>query len=126
MDRLLSGDVGFGKTEVSLHAVYRAFLNNKQTIFLAPLVVLAYEHYESIRERLKSFGVNVALMTRMSTGPEIKAVLKGLKEGTIHCVIGTHRLLSPDIKFCDLGLVVVDEEHKFGVTDKEKIMHLKS
>lgn len=126
MDRLLSGDVGFGKTEVSLHAVYRAFLNEKQTIFLAPLVVLAYEHYESIRERLKPFGVNVAMMTRMSTTKEIKAVLAGLKDGSIHCVIGTHRLLSPDIKFRNLGLVVVDEEHKFGVTDKEKIMHLKA
>ncbi|MBP6921698.1 DEAD/DEAH box helicase, partial [Candidatus Gracilibacteria bacterium] len=126
MDRLLSGDVGFGKTEVSLHAVYRAFLNEKQTIFLAPLVVLAYEHYESIRERLKPFGVNVAMMTRMSTTQEIKAVLAGLKDGSIHCVIGTHRLLSPDIKFQNLGLVVVDEEHKFGVTDKEKILHLKA
>lgn len=126
MDRLLSGDVGFGKTEVSLHAVYRAHLNNKQTIFLAPLVVLAYEHYESIRERLKPFGINVALLTRMSTTKETSAVLKWLKDGTIHCVIGTHRLLSPDIKFADLGLVVVDEEHKFGVTDKEKIMHLKA
>jgi transcription-repair coupling factor (superfamily II helicase) len=126
MDRLLSGDVGFGKTEVSLHAVYRAFLNEKQTIFLAPLVVLAYEHYESIRERLKPFGVNVAMMTRMSTTKEIKAVLAGLKDGSIHCVIGTHRLLSPDIKFRNLWLVVVDEEHKFGVTDKEKIMHLKA
>ena len=126
MDRLLSGDVGFGKTEVSLHAVYRAFLNFKQTIFLAPLVVLAYEHYESMRERLKSFGLNIALLTRMSTTKEEKAVLKGLKDGSIHCVIGTHRLLSPDIHFRDLGLVVVDEEHKFGVTDKEKIMHLKA
>lgn len=126
MDRLLSGDVGFWKTEVSLHAVYRAFLNEKQTIFLAPLVVLAYEHYESISERLKPFGVNVAMMTRMSTTKEIKSVLAGLKDGSIHCVIGTHRLLSPDIKFRNLGLVVVDEEHKFGVTDKEKIMHLKA
>lgn len=106
--------------------MYRAFLNEKQTIFLAPLVVLAYEHFESIRERLKPFGVNVAMITRMSTGPEIKAVLRGLKDGSIHCVIGTHRLLSPDIQFRNLGLVVVDEEHKFGVTDKEKIMHLKS
>jgi transcription-repair coupling factor (superfamily II helicase) len=76
MDRLLSGDVGFGKTEVSLHAVYRAHLNNKQTIFLAPLVVLAYEHYESIRERLRPFGINVALLTRMSTTKETSAVLK--------------------------------------------------
>lgn len=76
MDRLLSGDVGFGKTEVALHAVYRAFLNHKQTIFLAPLVVLAYEHYESIRDRMKVFGVNIALLTRMSTTKEINAVLK--------------------------------------------------
>lgn len=106
--------------------MYRAFLNEKQTIFLAPLVVLAYEHYESISERLKPFGVNVAMMTRMSTTREIKAVLAGLKDGSIDCVIGTHRLLSPDIKFRNLGLVVVDEEHKFGVTDKEKILHLKA
>jgi transcription-repair coupling factor (superfamily II helicase) len=102
MDRLLSGDVGFGKTEVSLHAVYRAFLNHKQTIFLAPLVVLAYEHYESITERMKPFGINIALLTRMSTTKEINSVLKGLKDGSIHCVVGTHRLLSPDIKFHDL------------------------
>jgi len=126
MDRLLSGDVGFGKTEVALHAVYRAFLNHKQTIFLSPLVVLAYEHFEEISKRVKAFGIHVALLTRMSTTKEEKEVLKGLKDGSIHCVIGTHRLLSPDIKFADLGLVVVDEEHKFGVTDKEKILHLKA
>ncbi len=126
MDRLLSGDVWFGKTEVSLHAVYRAFLNKKQSIFLAPLVVLAYEHYESICERLRHFGVKVALLTRMSTKKEEKMVLEWLKNGSIHCVVWTHRLLSPDIKFLDLGLVVVDEEHKFGVSDKEKIIHLKS
>ncbi len=126
MDRLLSGDVGFGKTEVSLHAVYRAYLNQKQAIFLAPLVVLAYEHYESLRERLKPFGINVALLTRMSTTKEEKAVLRGLKDGSIHCIVGTHRLLSSDIHFHNLGLVVVDEEHKFGVTDKEKILALKA
>ena len=126
MDRLLSGDVGFGKTEVALHAVYRAFLNHKQTIFLSPLVVLAYEHFEEISRRVKAFGINVSLLTRMSTTREEKEVLKGLRDGSIHCIIGTHRLLSPDIKFADLGLVVVDEEHKFGVTDKEKILHLKA
>lgn len=126
MDRLLSWDVGFGKTEVALHAVYRAFLNQKQTIFLAPLVVLAYEHFEEISKRLRLFGVNVALLTRFSTTKEEKEVLKWLKNGSIHCVIGTHRLLSPDIHFYDLGLVVVDEEHKFGVSDKEKILKLRA
>ena len=90
------------------------------------MVVLAYEHFEEISKRVKAFGINVALLTRMSTTKEEKEVLKGLKDGSIHCIIGTHRLLSPDIKFADLGLVVVDEEHKFGVTDKEKILHLKA
>lgn len=102
MDRLLSGDVGFGKTEVSLHAVYRAFLNQKQTIFLAPLVVLAYEHFEEISQRLQPFGVRVALLTRMSTRREEEAVIQGLRSGAIHCVVGTHRLLSPDIRCADL------------------------
>lgn len=113
MDRLLSGDVGFGKTEVAFHAIYRAFLNAKQTLFIAPLVVLAYEHYDACMNRLAPFGVRVDILTRLSTQKEIRIALEKLKNGTTHVLIGTHRLLSPDIQCLNLGLMVVDEEHKF-------------
>jgi transcription-repair coupling factor (superfamily II helicase) len=126
MDRLLSGDVGFGKTEVAMNAIYRAFLNHKQAIVISPLVVLAIEHFESLTKRLEPFGVNVAVLARVSTTKEEKQVLQGLRDGSIHCVVGTHRLLSPDVEFRNLGLLVIDEEHRFGVLDKEKLTALKS
>ena len=126
MDRLLSGDVGFGKTEVAMNAIYRAFLNRKQAALISPLVILAIEHFESLSKRLEPFGVNVAVLSRVSTTKEEKIVLQGLRDGTIHCVVGTHRLLSPDIEFQNLGLLVVDEEHRFGVMDKEKLTAMKA
>lgn len=126
MDRLLSWDVGFGKTEVAMNAIYRAFLNRKQSALISPLVVLAFEHYESLQKRLESFWVNVAILTRVSTTREEKDTLKWLRDGTIHCVVGTHRLLSEDISFKNLGLLVVDEEHKFWVMDKERLKKLRA
>ena len=126
MDRLLSGDVGFGKTEVAFHAIYRAFLNAKQTLLLTPLVVLAYEHFEACKQRLEPFGIKVDILTRLSTGKEVRQTLQKLKEGSVHVVVGTHRLLSSDIDCFNLGLMVVDEEHKFGVKDKERILNMKT
>lgn len=121
MDRLLSGDVGFGKTEVAMNAAYRAALNGRQTAFVSPLVVLAYEHFESLTKRFETYGMKVAVLTRFSREAEERLVLKGLKDGTVDIVVGTHRLLSTDVRFKNLGLLVVDEEHRFGVLDKEKI-----
>ena len=121
MDRLLSGDVGFGKTEVAMNAAYRSVLNGRQVAFVSPLVVLAYEHSESLTKRFEPYGVKVAVLTRFTREAEERLILKGLKDGTIDIVVGTHRLLSTDVRFRDLGLLVVDEEHRFGVLDKEKI-----
>lgn len=126
MDRLLSGDVGFGKTEVAFHAIYRAFLNAKQVLFIAPLVVLAFEHYDACMQRFQAFGVKVDILTRLSTTKEVQQTLHRLKHGEVHIVVGTHRLLSEDVACFNLGLIVVDEEHKFGVKDKERILHMKS
>ncbi|MDD5377075.1 MAG: CarD family transcriptional regulator [Candidatus Gracilibacteria bacterium] len=126
MDRLLSGDVGFGKTEVAMNAIYRAFLNGKQSILISPLVVLAYEHMESLQKRLTYFGVRLGVLTRFSTQKEAAGILAGLENGTIDCVVATHRILGEGVVFKDLGLLVIDEEHKFGVLDKEKINALKS
>ncbi|MDD3119867.1 MAG: CarD family transcriptional regulator [Candidatus Gracilibacteria bacterium] len=126
MDRLLVGDVGFGKTEVAMNAIYRAFLNKKQTCFISPLVVLAYEHFETLQDRLGSFGVKVEILTRFSTSREENLVLSKLQNGEIDCVIGTHKLLGESIIFKNLGLLIIDEEHRFGVKDKEKINAMKS
>ncbi|MDD4151102.1 MAG: CarD family transcriptional regulator [Candidatus Gracilibacteria bacterium] len=121
MDRILIGDVGFGKTEVIFNAIFKAFLNKKQSILVCPLVVLAYEHYEKALSRFRDFDIKIGILTRMETEKSAKLTLKKLETGEINLVIGTHRLLSEDVKFKDLGLVVIDEEHKFGVNDKEKI-----
>lgn len=102
MDRLLSGDVGFGKTEVAMNAIYRAFLNQKQSILISPLVVLAYEHFESLQKRLSSFGVRLAVLTRFSTQKEAMSILAGLKDGTIDCVVATHRILGEGVIFKNL------------------------
>ncbi len=126
MDRLLSGDVGFGKTEVAMNAIYRAFLNGKQSILISPLVVLAYEHMESLQKRLAHFWVRLAVLTRFSTQKEATNILAHLKDGTLDCVVATHRILSEWVIFKDLWLLVIDEEHKFWVLDKEKINALKS
>ncbi|MCK9273004.1 DEAD/DEAH box helicase [Candidatus Gracilibacteria bacterium] len=124
-DRLLVGDVGFGKTEVAMNAVYRSFLNGKQSAFISPLVILAYEHFESLKKRFADFGLKIEILTRVSTKKEETKILAGLASGEIDVIIGTHRLLSPDINFKNLGLIVIDEEHRFGVMDKEKLNSLK-
>lgn len=125
MDRLVTGDVGFGKTEVAMNAAYRAFLSGKQAVFLSPLVVLAYDHYETAAERLGKFGVRVAVLTRLTPPAEARRTMEGIRTGRIDLVIGTHRLLSEDMAYANLGLLIIDEEHRFGVMDKEKIHALK-
>lgn len=125
MDRLISGDVGFGKTEIAMNAIYKAVLSGTQVAVISPLLVLADEHYETFCERLGEFGVRVGIMTRMQSERENTETLKKLKEWTIDVVVGTHRLLSDDISFKKLGLLVIDEEHKFWVTHKEKIKKIR-
>lgn len=126
MDRLLVWDVWFGKTEVAMNAIYRCFLNKKQTVFISPLVILAYEHHESLKKRFANFWVKVEILTRVSTPKEESIILKKLALGEIDCIIWTHRLLSPDIKFKNLWLIIIDEEHRFWVIDKEKLNKIKS
>lgn len=125
MDRLIAGDVGFGKTEVAIRASYRAVLNAKQVMYLAPTTVLARQHYHTFRERLSKFGVNVELLNRFVSAKKQKEVIKNLKKGIVDIVIGTHRLLSSDIEYYDLGLLIIDEEQRFGVEHKEKIKAIK-
>ena len=119
MDRLLCGDVGFGKTEVAMRAAYRSILDNKQVAWLAPTTVLAHQHHRSLQERLHQFGVQTVLFDRSVTSSS--QLLTDLKNGKIDIIVGTHRLLSKDIVFKDLGLLIIDEEQRFGVTQKEKI-----
>lgn len=125
MDRLLSWDVWFGKTEIAFAAVYKAVINWKQAALISPLVVLAYEHYEKAIERFVDFPINIWVITRFEKPTVVKATLERLKNGNIDLIIWTHRLLSEDIQFKDLWLLVVDEEHKFWVKDKEKIKKFK-
>ena len=125
MDRLLCGDVGFGKTEVAFRAVYLCVLAGKQAALMCPSTVLCSQHFNTALARFSDFGVKVACLNRFNTPKEQAAVLRGLEEGTIDLVIGTHRLLSTDVKFKDLGLLVLDEEQRFGVEHKEKIKHLR-
>lgn len=125
MDRLLCGDVGFGKTEVAFRAMFKAVLSGKQVAFLAPTTILSNQHYNNSLNRFKNFAVNIALLNRYTTSKQLKLILKGIEEGQIDIVIGTHRLLSSDVIFKDLGLLVVDEEQRFGVKQKEKIKEYK-
>lgn len=119
MDRLLCGDVGFGKTEVALRAAFKAVMEGKQVIFLAPTTVLAQQHYETLAQRMSQYPVRIELMSRYRTTAEQRKVAKGLADGSVDLVVGTHRLFSSDIIFKDLGLVIVDEEQRFGVKHKE-------
>ncbi|MEN9826007.1 MAG: transcription-repair coupling factor [Pseudomonadota bacterium] len=121
MDRLLCGDVGFGKTEVAMRAAYRAVLDGKQVSWLVPTTVLAHQHFRSLQERFGQFGVNIEILDRSSGAAGSSKVLRKLQEGGIDIIVGTHRLLSPDVKYRDLGLLIVDEEQRFGVLQKEKI-----
>ena len=125
MDRLLCGDVGFGKTEVALRAIFKAVLNNKQVAVLVPTTILAEQHYYNFRERLKNYPVEIDMLSRFRTKHQQETIIKKVAEGRIDIVIGTHRILSKDIGFKDLGLVVIDEEQRFGVKAKEKLKHLK-
>lgn len=126
MDRLLCGDVGFGKTEVAFRATFKAILDSKQVLFLCPTTILSSQHYDNALKRFKNFPVNIALLNRFTSKKEVNNIISGLKDGTIDLVFGTHRLLSSDIVPKDLGLLVVDEEQRFGVTHKEKIKEYKT
>ena len=126
MDRLLCGDVGYGKTEVALRAAFKAVMDNKQAAFLVPTTILAEQHYQNFIQRLKDFPVNIQMLSRFKSDAELKKIISQLREGKVDIVIGTHRLLSEDIVFKDLGLLVIDEEQRFGVRAKERIKSLKS
>lgn len=125
MDRLVCGDVGFGKTEIAIRAAFKAATDGKQAAVLVPTTVLALQHYKTFKERLKDFPVTVDFISRFKTTQQQKEVLKKVEEGKVDILIGTHRLLSKDLKFKDLGLFIVDEEQKFGVTAKEKLRTIK-
>ena len=121
MDRLLCGDVGFGKTEVALRAAFKCVMGGKQCAILAPTTILAWQHFNTAIARMEAFPVRIGLLSRYRSAKEQKETLRGLKDGTVDIVIGTHRLLSNDVKFHDLGLVIIDEEQRFGVKHKEKL-----
>ncbi|HYP54329.1 MAG TPA: DEAD/DEAH box helicase, partial [Pyrinomonadaceae bacterium] len=125
MDRLLCGDVGYGKTEVGMRAAFKAVMDGKQVAVLTPTTVLAYQHYETFRSRFAAFPVVIDLLSRFRTPKEQKEVVRKVAAGEVDIVIGTHRILSKDLKFRDLGLVVVDEEQRFGVAHKERLKQLK-
>lgn len=124
MDRLLCGDVGYGKTEVALRAAYKAILGGKQVAVLVPTTLLALQHYQTFVSRMRSFAVNVEMVSRFRTPKQQATVLRRLARGDVDCVIGTHRLLSKDVRFHDLGLVIIDEEQRFGVAQKEKLKQI--
>jgi transcription-repair coupling factor (superfamily II helicase) len=126
MDRLICGDVGYGKTEVALRAAFKAVLDGKQVVMLAPTTVLAQQHHNTFRERLRPFPVNVEMLSRFRTAARQEAIIKMLREGGVDIVIGTHRLLSDDVAFQDLGLVIIDEEQRFGVSHKERLKQLRT
>lgn len=126
MDRLVCGDVGFGKTEVAIRAAFKAVADSKQVAVLVPTTILALQHYRTFKERLKGFPCNIDYINRFKTSKEIKETLKRLSEGDIDVIIGTHRLVSKDVKFKDLGLMIIDEEQKFGVSVKEKLKTIRA
>jgi transcription-repair coupling factor (superfamily II helicase) len=124
MDRLVAGEVGFGKTEVALRAAFKAVNDGKQVAVLVPTTILAFQHYRTFKERLKSYPVRIEMVSRLKTREEIKEILRDLALGKVDIVIGTHRLLQDDVSFNNLGLLIIDEEHRFGVLQKEKIRKL--
>ena len=125
MDRLICGDVGYGKTEVALRAAFKAVQDSKQVVYLVPTTILAQQHYNTFVQRMKDFPVRVDMLSRSRTPAQQKRTLEGLRKGMVDIVIGTHRVLSKDLEFKDLGLLIIDEEQRFGVTQKEKIKKLK-
>ena len=126
MDRLVCGDVGFGKTEVAIRAAFKAINDGKQVAVLTPTTILADQHFHTFKERLSDFPVTIELLSRFRTNAQVKDAVKELKEGTIDVAIGTHRLLSKDIGFADLGLIIIDEEQRFGVKHKERLRQLRA
>ena len=125
MDRLICGDVGYGKTEIALRAAFKAVTDGKQVAVLVPTTILARQHYDTFTHRMKDFPIKVGMLSRFRTAAENRQTIQDMKKGMVDIVIGTHRLLSKDVEFKDLGLLVVDEEQRFGVTHKEKIKQLK-
>lgn len=125
MDRIICGDVGYGKTEVAMRAAFKAVMNHKQVAFLVPTTILAYQHYINLMKRLENFPFYVEMLSRFRTPREQKTIIEKIREGKIDIIVGTHRLLSDDVSFKDLGLLIIDEEHKFGVEHKERIKKLK-
>lgn len=126
MDRLLCGDVGYGKTEVAIRAAFKAIMDQKQVAYLVPTTILANQQYEEFKTRMQEFAINVELLNRFKTKKEQDEIIKKLKLGEVDVVVGTHRLLSEDVNFKDLGLLIIDEEHRFGVKDKEQIKKLRT
>ena len=125
MDRLLCGDVGYGKTEVAIRAAFKAVMDGKQAAVLAPTTILAQQHYNTFVSRFGDFPFTIQVLSRFKTPKEQREILKALKEGNVDIIIGTHRLLGKDVKFRDLGLLIVDEEQRFGVGHKEVIKNIK-
>ena len=125
MDRLVCGDVGFGKTEIAIRAAFKAVQEGKQVAYLVPTTILAQQHYNTFVQRMKDFPVRIDLLSRFRTPAQVKNTLEDLKKGFVDIVIGTHRILSKDVQFKDLGLLIIDEEQRFGVTHKEKIKQMK-
>ncbi|MBQ7461055.1 MAG: transcription-repair coupling factor [Bacteroidaceae bacterium] len=126
MDRLVCGDVGFGKTEVAIRAAFKACTDNKQVAVLVPTTVLAYQHFHTFQSRLKDFPVKIEYLTRARSPQKTRAILEGLKDGSVNIIIGTHKLIGKTVRFKDLGLLIIDEEQKFGVSTKEKLRQLKT
>jgi transcription-repair coupling factor (superfamily II helicase) len=126
MDRLVCGDVGYGKTEIAIRAAFKAVQDGKQVAVLVPTTVLAIQHLETFRERLADFPVEIRALSRFNTAAESRAIVRGVADGTVDIVIGTHRLLSKDVEFADLGLVVIDEEQRFGVRHKQRLRQLRA
>lgn len=120
MDRLICGDVGFGKTEVALRAAFKAVQDNKQVVYLCPTTILAKQIFTNFDSRMKDFGVEVRMLSRFCTPKEAKNTIEGLKKGLVDVVVGTHKILSKDVSFKNLGLLIIDEEQRFGVAHKEK------
>lgn len=125
MDRLICGDVGYGKTEIAIRAAFKAVMDSRQVAFLVPTTILAVQHYNTFAQRMKDYGINVELLCRLRTAAEQRRTIEGLRKGSVDIVIGTHRLLGKDVCYKNLGLLIVDEEQRFGVTHKEKLKKIK-
>ena len=125
MDRLICGDVGYGKTEIAIRAAFKAVQEGKQVVCLVPTTILAQQHYNTFVQRLKEFPVRIDLLCRFRSAAEQKKTIEDTKKGFVDILVGTHRVLSKDVVFKDLGLLIIDEEQRFGVTHKEKMKKIK-